>query len=431
MICPRFGRRLLIGLGTPVTVWLAIVAFLPTGWARARLAGRLERATGKAVRVEALRLGICGGVHLRNLQIGEPGDPESPWLTAARVRINVSPLHLICGHCEPTKLVVDGLSLRVHRLRDGRMEFAGVLTQPWPDEPRGGDGNTERAEDAAARALELEVRSGRIDVIDEPSATQLELTAVHCAATWEPGKLAVQRLSAQLNGGVVELAAQLDRSGFMPLFEGQIRAQNVNMAGGMGALAYLLPVLAETPDALEGRLALNLYLRGQGADRESFKRSLVGQGNASIDPLRVDNTKFVADLCTQLGVATRTHLGALRSQFSISQGRIQSDQLTLALGPLPVVLTGWTDFDGRLDYRLRQDALIDKLPQEARDLISELPISLEDRVDVHLTGTLADLTVTVDGVSTTDGQPGSATRQATGHLRSHHGAASRRGRVVR
>ena len=55
----------------------------------------------------------------------------------------------------------------------------------------------------------------------------------------------------------------------------------------------------------------------------------------------------------------------------ISQGRVSSDNLTVDLVKLPIVLSGWTDFDGRVNYRVRTDNVIDRLPSQARDLLAD------------------------------------------------------------
>src|SRR4051794_8464321 len=75
----RPGRRLLAMLLVPPALWALLLAIVPTDWARARLVARLEQATGRAVRLEGLRLGFCGGVRLRNLEIGEPEAVADPW----------------------------------------------------------------------------------------------------------------------------------------------------------------------------------------------------------------------------------------------------------------------------------------------------------------------------------------------------------------
>src|SRR5690349_11687107 len=57
---PRLGPRKLVLLGLlliPVLVWLLVLTLVPTEWARARVVARLSAASGRAVRLGALRVG--------------------------------------------------------------------------------------------------------------------------------------------------------------------------------------------------------------------------------------------------------------------------------------------------------------------------------------------------------------------------------------
>jgi hypothetical protein len=413
----RSKRRLLLCLAALPALWALILLLIPTEWARSRLEDRLRATLGQPVRIGALRLGFCGGLRLHDLQVGDPVEESAPWLHVSDLRLNLSLLQVLAGQGDPNRVVADGLSLRLHRRLDGTFEFGRLLpTQGDNRGPKPGASDASTASNCTPGLMEFKFRSGRVTLIDEPSDTHLEFTAIEGLVTWDGPKVAIQDFRGKLNGGRLELAAQLDRGAKVPAFEGQMRAKGVALKDGMSSLRYLVPILAGTDVAPDGTLDMNLYLRGQGTTREEIRRSLVGQGNLTVDPIQLDGSTAVAELAAMLSLNPKDLVGSVHSQFAIGRGRVATDHLTLTLGQVPVVLAGSTDFDGRLDYRVQQDGLKARLPQEARDLLDELPIDVDELMAFRVRGTLDKLVVTAEGRSA-NGRDGDGTRHADERLR--------------
>jgi AsmA protein len=369
-----------------------VLTLLPTGWARARVVARLAPATGRPVGVGGLRVGFLGGLHLGHVTIAAPGSEADPWLRAGDARVNISLLQLLYGQIDPTDLEVNGLVLRILRRADGTFEPADADAATATARPPSNGG------DAAERsALRFRFADARITLIDEPTDTRLELTEVEGRGIREGHRTTITELRGTLNGGRVELAAQLDRSGPVPAFEGDFRALGVGLDRGMGLLAYLAPVLDGSAAVLQGRLNLNVTARGAGTGRDDLRRSLVGQGSIALDPVQLDGSPLVAELADVLDVPPRGRVGAVRSDFVIRGGRVVTDSLTIDLARFPIVLSGWTDFNGRLDYRLATDRLVDRLPDQARDLLADLQLDPTDLTSLRVCGTVDRLSVTRDG----------------------------------
>src|SRR5262249_28751518 len=147
-----------------------------------------------------------------------------------------------------------------------------------------------------------------------------------------------------------------------PSFEGHLRAHGISLKEEMSALGYLVPVLAGTSGCPDGRLDLNLYLRGRGADRAALRSSVVGHGSVNLDPIALEDSRLLDALAQCVTLPAQGRIGSIRGDFAIQAGRIASDNLTIDVSTLPIVLSGWTDFDGRVNYRVRGDRLIEKLP---------------------------------------------------------------------
>ncbi|HEV3120836.1 MAG TPA: AsmA-like C-terminal region-containing protein, partial [Isosphaeraceae bacterium] len=396
-------RKWLLCLLVPPALWMLMVLLAPTEWARNRLSARLGRACGKEVRLGALRLGPLGGVRLTDLSIGEQGALADPWLTVREVRLDVHFFQMLFGACQPRRVEAEGVNLRIHRRADGKLEW-GDLVGPRSRRDAPAEGPSTAAKPSNA-VVEFLVHDARIHVMDEPSATMLEFEQVECQGSWEPSRTAIEALQGKLHGGDIQLAAQLVRSVGTLLYEGQVRCQGVPLERGMGALGYLIPVIAGTQPSVDGKFNLDLYVRAQGSTPAELRDSLEGRGVLALDHISVAGSRVIGELVASLNLPPRAAIGSLKSQFTIGMGRVSSDPLTLQLGQIPVVMAGWTDFTGHVDYRVSQDALSSRLPQEARKVLAELPIDLDQLVSIRLEGTLDDLAVTLDTTPERPGNP--------------------------
>lgn len=397
---PRVRLRWLVPLAfllLPPLFWTLVLAITPTEWARTRIVARLRAATGRSIQLGSLKIGALGGVNLADLEIGAPGSDRDPWLRVASARINVSVLQLLAGQLDPSEIEIRGLKLRVLRRKDGSLELSDLLRSGPTNDPHGGAD----CDCPGPSALEVWLRDAEVTVIDEPSRTRLELTQVEGRATWQGRLTSIPVLHGTLNGGPFTLAASLDRTGADPLFEGRFRAEGINLNDGTNALVYLIPVLSGTVDdgSVNGRLDANLYLRGQGATRDALRRSLVGQGAVTLDPVALDGSRFLAEVDHLVDLPDGVDVGTVKSDFTIKSGHVTTDNLTLNVAGVPIVLAGWTDFDGNIDYRVRTDRLTQHLPDKAREFLADLALEPKELAALRILGTLSVMRVSVEGAA--------------------------------
>jgi AsmA protein len=395
----RISKRHVTALGVlalaPV-VWVAFVAVLPTGCARKTIVERLARATGRQVTLGSLHVGALGGVTLGDLKIGAPGSGDDPWLQVDQATVNVSLMQLMFGQLDPTEIEVEGVKLRVLRRADGSLELADLLR---PD----GDAKVitpPTSEVCEPSGLEVTVSGAMVTIVDEPTGSKLELTGVSGRGTCQGCVAHVTQLRGSVNGGTFELAAQADKSEAVPRFEGQLRVRGAGLSQGMSALGYLVPVLAGTRSGLDGKLTLDLYLRGQGDTREGLAESLVGQGRIGLDPVALDGSKLLSGIGDLFELPPQGRVGDVWGDLKVQNGRIMSDNLTVDVSKVPLVFVGWTDFEGRVNYRLKTDGLSEKLPAQAHEFLSRLRpgLKVNELADVKIQGTVEALSVTAHGV---------------------------------
>jgi AsmA protein len=159
-----------------------------------------------------------------------------------------------------------------------------------------------------------------------------------------------------------------------------------------------MPVLASRSGNLDGTLDINLYLRGQGATRRRLRETIVGNGSVSVDPIHLKGSRLLDELAAVVEVPPQRRIGAVKSDFVIKQGRIASDDLTVSITKVPIVLSGWTDFDGTVNYRMRGESLIERLPGKARDLLADLSNEARNLATLRVEGAVDAPKVTMGGV---------------------------------
>ncbi|GAC1448368.1 MAG: hypothetical protein NVSMB9_31450 [Isosphaeraceae bacterium] len=394
----RPHRRCLIALGFLTLLpigWSGLLVIIPTGWACQKISRRLSEASGRVVTLGRVRIGLLGGVYVQDLKIGAPRSGDDPWLQVGEASIHVNLFQLAFGPIEPTEVEARNVRLRVLRYRDGRLELADLLRKgAEPRNPR--DLADETSEPSG---WTVKVYEATVLVQDEPTGTRLELSEVEGRGTCQGRLIHVSEIRGLLHGGSFQMAAQLDGSEEVPRCEGQIRLRNVALRPGMDALQYLAPVIAGASGSLDGKLSLDLSLRGQGETRAAIGPSLRGHGRVSLDPIVLDGSSFLNEVGSLLDRTPRGRVGAVSSDFTVQKERVTTNNLTLNVGKVPMILAGWTGFDGRVSYRLRVDHLADRLPARASELLKEVAIHPEELADLKVEGTVDHLVVSVDGVS--------------------------------
>lgn len=399
------SRRCVGLLLAPFALWTLVILLVPTEWARSRFAERLSAATNQTVELEGLTVGFLGGVRLQKLSFADPAAGSEPWLRVHRLKLNLSLAHVLFGQCEPSKVVAEGVLLTLHRRADGSFQLGNLLaSRPSSPSMPAGQSASSAADTMSSSAgstccaMDFRVHNGQLKLIDEPSDTALTVESIEARGTWDSGRATIQEFRSILNGGDLRLVGQLDRSSRPPRYEGQVRAVGVELTDDMGVLCYVAPVLASSAGRTGGKLDLALYLRGQGLSRAELNRSLVGRGAVSIDPIEFEGADAVTELFKLLELPSKNRVGSLRSQFVVGDGKVSSDDLTLTLSQVPIVLSGSTDFQGRIDYQVRQEGLTRHLSSEARDLLADLPVDLDNLLALGIQGTLAHPTITLDGL---------------------------------
>jgi AsmA protein len=334
-----------------------------------------------------------GGVELSGLAFGSPQSTDDPWLKAERLRLNISLCELLQGKAEPASIEIYGSVLRVLRRGDGSLELADFIMPP-PKDPR----DRGRSSNGSER-IAIVIHSATVAVVDEPSKSHFRLQNVEGEGAVEGRRVVIDHLRGTLNGGPFQFSGQLDRSGEEPTFEARFRADRVVLDDGMRLLRYAVPVLAGASLDMRGNLDADLYLQGKGKTWKSLSGSLAGHGLVAINPIDLAGSSIVAELSKITELKEQGGVASIKTDFLITNRRVSTDHFILDIGRVPVMLSGWTDFDGRLDYRINLKGLNDRIPDKARRFLSELNVDLQSLKVLTLQGTVNKMVVHLNGVA--------------------------------
>jgi AsmA-like C-terminal region len=398
----RLSKCVLGALAVPAILWGGLLVLVPTECARSKIVDALSKASGRTVRLSAVRLGVLGGVRLEGLELAEPAQPEDPWLKADRLDLDLSFLQLVSGQFAPREIRVDGLAVRVHRRADGSLEFGDLIPRRRPPPADA----AARDDDPDTTEVAFKISGATISILDDPSDTQLEFSGVEGQGTWQPKLVELTSARGRLNDGMIELSALVDRTMPGAGFEGTLRANGVKLGSGIRALSYLAPVLSDAPPSIDGRLRLEIYAKAQCGSSQDVAQSIRGQGRMVVEPITLDGSPFVAELARAARLSSHDQVGSVSSDFDIGGGRVATKNLTLKISRIPVVLVGWTSFDGQVDYHLKTDQLTQKIAKEARGLLDDLPIDLNELATLRVQGDLHHLSWTVaNPIGAAQGRP--------------------------
>ncbi len=396
MKCHRVRRYALCLAGLaliPPVLWIGVVLVAPTAWARRHVVAALEASSGRSVALAGFSVPLFGGVEMTGLSFGSPKSTDDPWLKARALRLDISMWQLALGKVEPFSIEVEGSDLRVLRRADGSLELADFILPPPPQK------NSRHREEDRPERITFRFRDATVTVIDEPSESLLHLVKVDGDGICEGRRIAVNNLRGMLNGGPFQFSGQLDRSGEAPTLEARFRAEKVVLDDGMRLLRYAVPVLAGSSLDLKGQLDADLYLQGKGKTWETLSRTLAGHGVFAINPVDLDGSPIVAELSKIADLKRQGQTASVKTDFLISNRRVTTDHFVLDVGRVPLTLSGWTDFDGKLDYRINLDALNGRLPDKARRFLSELNVELQTLKVLTIQGTIKQMVVQLNGVS--------------------------------
>ena len=235
-------------------------------------------------------------------------------------------------------------------------------------------------------------------VVDVPTQTQLEFREVEGRATWQGPRATIK--SCGVPSTAVPSSRRPARSA--------VRVPRVRRPpprpGDRAQRADESPSATSSPSCAR---------RGDRRRHARHQPHLRGQGHLAGRAPRTwsSATARSASIPSASTVAVPHRAGVVRRVADRGTPRFGQERLHDPEGPHPqrqpppprspgcrsCSRGGWTDFDGKVNYKVRGDNLVDKLPGKARDLLADLSIDGQKAVDPQIEGAL-DTPIKYEGV---------------------------------
>jgi hypothetical protein len=359
---------------TPLVLWVLTVELMPTRWLARRLESSLERLTGLPAKVDDFRLTLTGGVILNGVHVGpiEGSEETSTQINFRKVVVNADWGSIVCGRLAMTQVELIGLEGTLAPCPDGSW-----LPKRWlkPSDDFSLDSKSREDRDWL---VGVEIRGGSLEIQDPAHSSRARITNLMAVAEAGEDYFKMSHLTGRIDGGQLILAASADRAQAIPIFDGHMAMRDVPLGAQFDILGFVCPLLAGEGATPRGRMNLEIYV--QGRLESNWQDTVKGRGTLKLDPLAVQGLPLAERLGLDTlvaeirGVEHRAEDLTFRitSPFTIQQRKIISPALLVDIGPVPLKFDGWTDFDGRLDYVIRTDAIRDQLPVGVRGLMDDL-----------------------------------------------------------
>jgi AsmA protein len=283
------------------------------------------------------------------------------------------------------------------------MELADLI-QPQFGAAGGSTGEPARScfgacETCEPESLVVRLRNSNVELIDEPSHTRLHLQVEEGNGLCEGRRITIENLAGTVNGGSFRLAGQVDSSGPFPMADATLKAEQVAIDDGMTFLRYVVPPLAGVALNVKGRLRADVYLQGRGSNWDAFGRSLVGQGVVALESINLEGGQFLSELAKLGKLPRKDQLATVHSELQVKERRIITERSEIQIGTVPLTMSGSTDFDGRINYRIKLDRLTSGLSDRARRFLSDLDVDLSRLATLTLSGTVDRMVLQLSGPS--------------------------------
>ncbi len=394
---------ILVGVG----VWFGVPALLGTGFAQEKIRKAMADGTGREVELGDISFGWTSGLTVSDVVVKQKaGDfaEEGPLFKLKGLSLDLGWKQILDQKIEVSDLTIDGPSIVIVRDRNGNFNFDDLIEKTADEsapEPSPG-------KKAPPVTVNLFINAGRVLFIDQKAGTRIEMKDIDAKAQWMEGRLVIDS-EFDLNGGGVRLVANADLSKQPSPFEVKEFVIDGSTFSANGVhLASFIPLMGDKPQNASGTLGFRIEgLKADGLDMESLKRSLTGSGDLSLAA-----GTMASGPVTQIYAALRAigarDLGALaaggeggealsfdllQSTFSIHDGRIFTDDLSLKGAGLNLEIAGSTGLDGTVDYTMIAAGLDELI---ARNKNLEKVLGDSGTIPFGFKGSLSSPKITVD-----------------------------------
>ena len=204
----------------------------------------------------------------------------------------------------------------------------------------------------------------------------------------DDGFFTTKDFSFALNGGPCTVLASADLKEEKPPLIFDMKLSDANINQNMDVLAYIVPVLAAPEGKLSGKLNMQFKAKGNGLNwKDDLSKNLTGEGDIEIKDGYIKGGKVTSKILKAVGGRGEYEFEKITTRFVIEDSKILNDDISVNGKEFDIGLSGWTSFDGRIEYSADAEALGKHLGRDGRKILgalsggSKLPIAVTGTID--------------------------------------------------
>lgn len=224
--------------------------------------------------------------------------------------------------------------------------------------------------------------------IDNINYNAYEIKDFRTGLTLGDGFFTTKDFSFILNEGTGTVMANANLKEEKPPLIIDMKLSDVNINQNMDLLAFLVPVLAAPEGKLTGKLNMIFNAKGSGLNwQDDLSKSLNGEGEIDIKEGYIKGGKVTSKILKILGEEGEYEFDQITTKFVISDSKIHNDDISVNGEEFDIGLSGWTSFDGRLEYSANAEALDKYVGRDAKRILQNM--SKDSKLPIVVTGTIS------------------------------------------
>jgi uncharacterized protein involved in outer membrane biogenesis len=219
--------------------------------------------------------------------------------------------------------------------------------------------------------------------IDTIKYDSYKVTDLKSGIQLDDGLFTTKDFVFKLNEGQGNVSAKVNLKEEKPPFDFGLNLSGVRINQKMDILAYAMPILPASDGQISGMLNMMLNANGNGLNwQDELSKSLNAVGEINIKDGYVKGDKIISNILKK----EEYSFDDIITQFKINDEKIFVDNLKVDSKDFNIGLSGWTSFDGQIEYTADAEIIGKSIGGDAEKILGML--GKGSKLPIVITGTV-------------------------------------------
>ena len=206
----------------------------------------------------------------------------------------------------------------------------------------------------------------------------------------DDGFFTTKDFTFMLNEGPGTVSASANLKEEKPSLILDTKLSDVSINQNMDILAYIVPVLAAPDGKISGKLSMMFKVKANGLNwQDELSKSIHTFGGEDENQINIKDGhikggKITSKILKTFGKGGEYKFDNITTKFRISDSKIFNDDISINGKDFNLGLSGWTSFDGRLEYSADAELLDKYVGRDAKKILG----SMGTKLPIVVTGTI-------------------------------------------